>query len=83
MRLVTTCEHRFERLHEGSVWTADAFPYEYWQPYLDVFDEVRVVARVRDSLLVSRRASECHGAVTGARHRRVPPPGRTEAMLDT
>jgi len=35
MRLVITCEHRFERLVDGTVWTADVFPYAFWQPYLD------------------------------------------------
>ena len=59
MRLVITCEHRFERLADGTVWTADVFPYAFWQPYLDVFDEVRVVARVRD---VRATATDASGA---------------------
>jgi glycosyltransferase involved in cell wall biosynthesis len=41
-------EHRFDRTPDGAVWTRTQFPRPFWQRYLDVFDEVRVVARVRE-----------------------------------
>ncbi len=47
MRLTITSDQRFDRLPDGSVWTPDAFAYSYWRPYLEVFDSVRVVGRVR------------------------------------
>ena len=47
-RLLVTTEQHFQR-YSGQVYTDIAFPYEYWREYLDVFDEVKVVARVRDT----------------------------------
>lgn len=48
MRVCVVLEHRFLRTPDGCVWTLSAFPYSFFRNYLDVFDEVRVVARVRD-----------------------------------
>ncbi len=48
MNLIVTLEYRFDRLPDGSVWTQTSFPYSFWNCYLQVFDSVRVVARVRD-----------------------------------
>jgi glycosyltransferase involved in cell wall biosynthesis len=45
MRVVVTTEYRFHRLADGRTFTNSAFPYSFWQRYLEVFDEVRVVAR--------------------------------------
>lgn len=50
MRVVISLEHHFDRTPDGVVWTQTQFPYRFWQRYLEVFDQVRVVARVRDSL---------------------------------
>ena len=47
MRIVVTIEHRFEGTPDGAVWTQTQFPYSFWTRYLEVFDEVNVVARVR------------------------------------
>ncbi len=41
-------EHRFDRTPDGSIWTRSQFPLAFWSRYLEVFDSVRVVARVRD-----------------------------------
>lgn len=48
MRTVVALEHRFVRTPEGNVWTHTQFPYSFWTRYLDVFDSVLVVARVKD-----------------------------------
>lgn len=40
-------DNRFVRCN-GSVYTELSFTYEYWKDYLDVFTEVRVIARVKD-----------------------------------
>ena len=41
-------EHRYRRTPDGLVWTATVFGYSFWMRYLDVFDGVKVVARVLD-----------------------------------
>lgn len=46
MRLLVALEHHFVRCNEG-VFTDLAFAYDYWQEYLEVFDEVIVTARVK------------------------------------
>lgn len=46
-RLLVPIEQHFQR-YNGQIYTDFAFPYEYWRQYLEVFDEVKVVARVRD-----------------------------------
>jgi len=48
MNVVVALEHRFDRTPDGRVWTQTTFPYSFWTRYLEVFDSVRVVARVRD-----------------------------------
>ena len=49
MRVVVSVEQRFERTPDGHVWTQVQFPYDFfWAHFLSAFDEVRVVARVRD-----------------------------------
>jgi glycosyltransferase involved in cell wall biosynthesis len=47
VNLVVSVEHRFERTPDGAVWTQTQFPRRSWEPYLRVFDSLRVVARVR------------------------------------
>ncbi len=49
MRVVVSLEHHFDRTPDGVVWTQTQFPYRFWQRYLEVFDQVRVVARVRNA----------------------------------
>lgn len=49
MNVVVTHEQRFERLPDGTVWTTSPLHRSFWQQrYLEVFDAVRVLARVRD-----------------------------------
>ena len=47
MNLVITLEQRFEATPDGKVWTPGLFAHPFWTRYLDVFDHVCVVARVR------------------------------------
>ena len=49
MRVAVVVEQRFGRTPDGRVWTEAGFGYPFWQPYLRVFSEVLVVARVRDA----------------------------------
>lgn len=48
MEAIVALEARFDRTPDGRVWSDGSFDYGFWQRYLDVFDEVHVVARVRD-----------------------------------
>ncbi len=48
MTVVVTVERRFVRTPDGCVWTPSTAAYGFWQRYLDVFDQVRVVGRVRE-----------------------------------
>lgn len=48
MNVLVSVEHRFDRTPDGSVWTQTMFAHSFWTRYLDVFDRVRVLARVRD-----------------------------------
>lgn len=52
MDLVVALEHRYERTSDGKVWTQTMFAHNFWVRYLEVFDQVRVVARVREVLAV-------------------------------
>ena len=47
MNLLLSLEHRFERTPDGCVWTESSFPRSFYSPYLEIFDSVKVVARVR------------------------------------
>jgi glycosyltransferase involved in cell wall biosynthesis len=44
-RVCVSLDARFQRTVDGRVWCG-YFPYSFWTRYLDVFDEVRVLARV-------------------------------------
>jgi glycosyltransferase involved in cell wall biosynthesis len=48
MNVTIPLEHHFLRTPDGRVWTETTFPYHFWKRYLQVFDSVRVIARVRN-----------------------------------
>lgn len=48
MKVCIALEQRFSRTADGAMWTDGPCPSSFWPRYLEVFDEVRVVARVRD-----------------------------------
>ena len=48
MNVLVVLEHRFLRTPEGHVWSSTGCAYPFWSRYRDVFDSVRVVARVAD-----------------------------------
>jgi glycosyltransferase involved in cell wall biosynthesis len=48
MRVLVSLEHRFQRTPDGRVWTATSHSYTFFQRYLEVFDQVDVLARVLD-----------------------------------
>ena len=48
MDVIISLEQRFHRTPDGAVWTDAAFDNHFWNRYLEVFDSVRVTARVED-----------------------------------
>ncbi|HHY17867.1 MAG TPA: glycosyltransferase family 4 protein [Firmicutes bacterium] len=48
MDVTVVIEHRYLKTPDGCVWTPTVFGYSFWLRYLDVFDGVKVVARVFD-----------------------------------
>lgn len=48
MRVVVSLENRFRHSAEGGIWSQTGYAHAYWSRYLDVFDEVLVVARVEE-----------------------------------
>lgn len=47
-KLLLTVDHQFVRTPDGKVWVKTIYGYDFWRRYLDVFDEIRIAARVRD-----------------------------------
>jgi glycosyltransferase involved in cell wall biosynthesis len=48
MRVMVTAEHRFARAPDGTVWTPVQYARRFWDRYLEVFDGVDVLGRVRN-----------------------------------
>ena len=61
MQVIVTLDYRFDRTPDGRVWAQTIFPYSFWSRYLQVFDSVRVVARVRDVPNVPSDSKEANG----------------------
>ncbi|MFT4781661.1 MAG: colanic acid/amylovoran biosynthesis glycosyltransferase [Pseudohongiellaceae bacterium] len=47
MKVDVVIEFRFFKTPCGTIWTASSFPYEFWSRYLEVFSNVRIIARVK------------------------------------
>jgi glycosyltransferase involved in cell wall biosynthesis len=54
-------EFRFSRLPDGSVWTPNQYSLSFWRRYLDVFDHVRCLARVKEVRHVERGGHRVDG----------------------
>lgn len=48
MKVIVTSEERFDRTPDGKIWAQGSVGYVSWRQYLNVFDHVEVVARLRD-----------------------------------
>src|SRR5690606_39159296 len=53
MNISIALDHRFQMAPDGTVWSQTMFPYSFWTHYLEIFDEVHVIARVQPVALVS------------------------------
>jgi len=45
MRVLYCHDNIYQQCEEGTVYSPGQFPYEYWEPYLDVFDHLVVAGR--------------------------------------
>lgn len=48
MTVIVVIENRYTRTPDGAIWTPLLYGYSFWLRYLDVFDKVKVVARIKD-----------------------------------
>jgi lipopolysaccharide/colanic/teichoic acid biosynthesis glycosyltransferase len=48
MNLIYVLDYRFARTPDGIVWTDTAYDESFWDPYLEVFDRVTLLSRVRE-----------------------------------
>jgi len=62
VKVSVTSEYRFTCLPDGSVWTETAFPYSYWQRYLGIFEEVKIIARVKTATTVDANWKRVDGS---------------------
>lgn len=65
LELVVNLEQRFERTPDGCIWSHAAYRPEYWRCPLQVFEGIRIVARVRDVAEPSPRAVQADGPGVG------------------
>jgi glycosyltransferase involved in cell wall biosynthesis len=63
MQVAVVLEQRFCRTPDGVVWTSNSYANPFWQRYLAVFSQVRIVARVLE-VAKAKAAWKC---VTGPR----------------
>lgn len=47
-KLLLTVDHQFVRTPDGKIWVKTIYGYDFWKRYLNVFDKVRIAARVRN-----------------------------------
>jgi glycosyltransferase involved in cell wall biosynthesis len=48
MRIVIDIDGRYERTPDGAVWVKSGATYAYWTRFLEVFDSIRLVSRIKD-----------------------------------
>lgn len=61
MTLHVALDFRFLR-HNGAIYTEMAFAYTYWAEYLELFERVRPIARVRDVAVLPEGCRRADGA---------------------
>jgi glycosyltransferase involved in cell wall biosynthesis len=61
MKVLIATESRFDRTPDGNCWNVGSSGYEFWQRYLEVFDEVRILGRVQDVPVAPQRAVRADG----------------------
>lgn len=65
MRLTVVLEARYGRTPNGAIWSHSGMAYSFWRRYLEVFEEVTVVARVRPTATLQGEAERVDGFGVG------------------
>lgn len=47
MKVLVAVDAQLFRTEDGKVWTPTIYGYEFWTRYLDIFEEVVVVSRIK------------------------------------
>ena len=47
MKIIYCLDNFYMPASDGTVYSAGQFPYEYYQPYLEAFDEIRIIGRYK------------------------------------
>lgn len=55
MKLLVSSDAHIYRTKDGKYWTPKIYGYEFWTRYLQVFEEVRIVARMKEVEQFSRK----------------------------
>ena len=55
MNLITSLDFRFVRTPDGQVWTRTSYPYAFWDRYLRVFEQVKIIARAEAKADIDER----------------------------
>lgn len=61
MRLLVTAEIRLDQTPDGHAWAPMGIDYGFWKGYLEVFEQVRVLARIRSVEQPSGQARRADG----------------------
>jgi glycosyltransferase involved in cell wall biosynthesis len=57
MRLIYVLDYCFQQTPDGAVWTDTSYSAAFWEPYLDVYEEINLVCRTK---LVQERNPSWH-----------------------
>jgi len=71
MNVLVVLDGHFTRTPDGAVWTVVGMAYSFWKRYLEVFDSVRVAARIVDVPAAEARSVRADGP--GVTFAAVPP----------
>src|SRR3954454_21093439 len=61
MHLVVTLEDRCAATPDGTIWTLTPFAFPFWSQYLEVFDGVKIVVRVRQVAVAQPGSKQVNG----------------------
>lgn len=61
MKLLVSADAHIYKTKDGKYWTPKIYGYRFWTRYLDVFDEVRVVARMKETDTFSEKWTRVDG----------------------
>ncbi|WP_317313447.1 glycosyltransferase family 4 protein [Absicoccus porci] len=55
MKVLVAADAHIYQAMDGTFWTPKIYSYNFWKRYLDVFDDVKIVARLKSVNLISKK----------------------------